>query len=96
MNRIKLASPERTVYQVGRSSRNTVAVQPLPSGSFQVSYTANGGQYNKTCQDVESALNYLADMQALNMSSLSLAQIHAKVKSKLKLVKGPDILHASA
>lgn len=95
MVRIKIANVERTVYQVGRSSQNTVAIQPLASGNLQVSYTANGGQYNKTCQDIESALNYLADMQALNMSSLTLAQIHAKVKSKLKLVKGPDILHVS-
>jgi hypothetical protein len=74
-----------SIYQIGRSKKNTIKFIKLSEDLYQVIYTENGGQYNKKA-DLISVLEFCADMIVTGGTSLE------TLVKKVKLISGPDVI----
>jgi len=86
----------QTLYQIGRSKRNTVKIITNNSDgkiSFSLVLTENGGQYNTVWQTTEQVIEQLASMWGIGvLEPIPFVNLRAKVLAKLKLISGENIL----
>jgi len=86
----------QTLYQIGRSKRNTVKIITNNSDgkiSFSLVLTENGGQYNTVWQTTEQLIEQLASMWGIGvLEPIPFVNLRAKVLAKLKLISGENIL----
>lgn len=102
MNHIQqsLESAMKSLYQIGRSKKNTVkiVVQELADGSkaYILTLTENGGQYNTVWSSVEKVIGELAHMWGIAVfDAIPYTNLRAKVLAKVKIISGEDILQNS-
>jgi hypothetical protein len=85
----------QTIYQIGRSKKNTVKIISNDS-AFSLVLTENGGQYNTTWKSIEQVIENLASMWGIGvLESIPFTNKRAKVLAKLKLVSGDNIIQNS-
>lgn len=86
----------QTIYQIGRSKKNTVKIITNNSDgkiSFSLILTENGGQYNTVWQTTEQLIEQLASMWGIGvLEPIPFVNLRAKVLAKLKLISGENIL----
>jgi len=86
----------QTLYQIGRSKKNTVKIITNNSDgkiSFSLVLTENGGQYNTVWQTTEQLIEQLASMWGIGvLEPIPFVNLRAKVLAKLKLISGENIL----
>ncbi len=86
----------QTLYQIGRSKKNTVKIITNNSNgkiSFSLVLTENGGQYNTVWQTTEQLIEQLASMWGIGvLEPIPFVNLRAKVLAKLKLISGENIL----
>lgn len=85
----------QTIYQIGRSKKNTVKIIQNDS-SFSLVLTENGGQYNTVWNSIDQVIENLASMWGIGViEPMPFTNKRAKVLAKLKLVSGDNILQNS-
>lgn len=86
----------QTLYQIGRSKKNTVKIITNNSNgkiSFSLVLTENGGQYNTVWQTTEQLIEQLASMWGIGvLEPIPFVNLRAKVLANLKLISGENIL----